>query len=357
MQTGDPFNICRVTNLAFIAQGSLLRQHQEEEKPKGVWNGENKQTNWCSGFLEGWSVSLCEQGACAAHPTSHTPNPHPTPPLGESSAMQLLSWAAWLIYLTHLSLPPSLPSSPHKTHPGQRAGPQPYCGNPRSTEASRKTSSCKDSANELWLLQKSAFVFNGLYVTHQPWQCSALRSSYKSTKRRGQKKGRTAKDEKGSQEAFILKEKTETEGSGGHFLFEHSGAEGLERAETGTAAREVWVPGPAQRCRSRLLWCHPPRHKVSSAFAATVPVLWAAAAATKKKKSCCCFLMAAGSLNTVSGKDKGKVVRDTESNQDGDKLLWNVWTPTWTVYGYDALMKKPFCHNTFSFKKKFFLSL
>lgn len=60
----------------------------------------------------------------------------------------------------------------------------------------------------------------------------------------------------------------------------------------------------------------------------------------KRKKSCVCILMAAGSLNTVSGKDKEKVVRDRESHQDGDKLLWNVLNPTWTFYGHDALMNK-----------------
>lgn len=238
----------------------------------------NKQTDvWVPGRM----VCVFVWARWLLPPTPLPPIPSLLPPPRESSAMQLLSWAD----LSHSSLPPSLPSRPHKTHPGQRAGPQPYCGNPRSTEASRKTSSCKDRANELRLLQKSAFVFNGLYVTHQQWPCSALRSSYKSTKRRGQKKGRTAKDEKESQEAFILKEKTETEGSGGHFLFEHSGAEGLERGRKLEQRQEKSgfrdpLKGAGLGCYGAIL----PRHKVSSAFAATVPVLWAAAAATKKKK-------------------------------------------------------------------------
>lgn len=47
-----------------------------------------------------------------------------------------------------------------------------------------------------------------------------------------------AKNEQRSQEAFILKGENGTEGSGEHFLFEHSGTEGLGRVETGTAGRQ-----------------------------------------------------------------------------------------------------------------------
>lgn len=59
--------------------------------------------------------------------------------------------------------------------------------------------------------------------------------------------------------------------------------------------------------------------------------------------------MAAGSLNTVSGKNKEKMVRDRESSQDEVKSLWNIVNRTWTFYDIHSLM------NTHSSPKGFFV--
>lgn len=58
--------------------------------------------------------------------------------------------------------------------------------------------------------------------------------------------------------------------------------------------------------------------------------------------------MAAGSLNTMSGKNKEKMVRDRESSQDEVKSLWNIFNRTWTFYDIHSLM------NTHSSPKGFF---
>lgn len=101
--------------------------------------------------------------------------------------------------------------------------------------------------------------------------------------------------------------------------------------------RQPWAPGPAVLV-AMVPSCWPARFHQRS-LSATVPVL-AAATARKKKKIVVCILMAAEALNTTSGKNKEKMLRDRESSQDEVKSLWNVLNTTWTFYDINFLMSK-----------------
>lgn len=117
---------------------------------------------------------------------------------------------------------------------------------------------------------------------------------------------------------FNPKKGKQIEGSGEHFLFEPSGTEGLERAEAETAAEAALGSETCEHAQVLVAMvpsCWPARFHQHS-LSATVPVLWAAAAASKKEKIVC-ILMAAGSLNTMSGKNKEKMVRDRKQPRWG----------------------------------------
>lgn len=125
-------------------------------------------------------------------------------------------------------------------------------------------------------------------------------SNYKSTKCRGRKKGRVAK------------EKRETELSVEQVLCEHSGSERLDREVQKRQQRQPWAPSPSRHGQVLVAMVPPcwPAMFHQRSLSALVPVLWAAAAAARRRKNVICILMAAGSLNSVSEKNKENVVRD-----------------------------------------------
>lgn len=73
--------------------------------------------------------------------------------------------------------------------------------------------------------------------------------------------------------------------------------------------RQPWAPSPhPDTGRSWLPWCHSAGQQcfISLSLSAAVPVLWATAAAARRRKNVICILMAAGSLNSVSERIKGR---------------------------------------------------
>lgn len=102
--------------------------------------------------------------------------------------------------------------------------------------------------------------------------------------------------------------------------------------------------------RSWLPWCHPAGLQgfISILFLPQFLSCGQQQQQERKKKNVC-VLMAAGSLNTMSGKNKEKMVRDRESSQDEVKSLWNIFNRTWTFYDIHSLM------NTHSSPKAFFV--
>lgn len=217
-----------------------------------------EKTNRCSQFLEGWYVSVF--------------------------------WAKWLLprenhqwckpllssILISLVTPPPAPPTPTEPATAERAGPQPTAATPGAQKQAGRHPLAKTVQINYGFCKNQLLFLMGFpwLITYEVY--SAWSSSYKSTKCRGQKKGRMAKDEQRSQEAFILKGENGNRGKWWAFPLWALRYWGSQEGGNWNSGEAAWVPGPAHRRRSGLLWCHPAGSKVSSAFAATVPVLWAA---------------------------------------------------------------------------------
>lgn len=170
----------------------------------------------------------------------------------------------------------SLPSNPHQTRPllcqGSRAP-----ATPATTGAPKKAGRCplaRTALNKDGFCRNQLLFLMGLFqqlshVVHSG-------SNYKSTKCRGRKKGRVAK------------EKRETEQSVEHVHREHSGSERLGREMLKRQQRQPWAPSPARHGQVLVAMVPPcwPAMFHQRSLSAAVPVLWAAAAAARKKKKC-----------------------------------------------------------------------
>lgn len=195
------------------------------------------------------------------------------------------------------ALPPYSPTltNPASVPPEGRelARTQPH----QKCRGNRKLSYCKNSTEEWWLLQKSAFALNG-YVT---WLisyhiCYSLSSSSKSTKCRGKKKEIIiAKDGQISEEALILTRGNRNQGSGEQFPFELSGTEGLRRAEAALGSETCSLAQVLVAMVPLASWQH-----------SLLPQFLSCGQQQERRKNVC-ILMAAGSLNTMSWKNKEKM--------------------------------------------------
>ena len=225
---------------------------------------------------------------------------------------QLSSQAASHNHLPTLQPPPNPTSALPR---GQRPS---HASNNGRAKKSRKVPSCKDSPKQGWLLQKSAFVFNGsvpaAITCGEPW----LKLEINQVQR----------EEEG---------KRGTERSVEHVLCEHSGSEAGQGRCWNSSGGSPALPALPDMGKSRLPWWRPAGQQCFISALFLPQFLSCGRQQQQERRKNVCILMAAGSLNSVSEKNKENVVRDRETNQGGSYLLRDVLSTNSTFCGWNPL--------------------